>query len=196
MKHTLIAKLNQDTPAELAAAVKDGDRTAFREVYNRYNKQLYFTAMQYLRHREMAEDAVQDIFIKLWLKKNTLNPALSIKAFMVTCLKNHVLNMIRSNKKKIANTFELTEADHPITNCTADEIQMNEYRKIMHDGVNSMPDQKKRVFEMKVFMGESNREVAAKLGISINTVKVHYYHSRQFMKSYLKKEAGLDSASL
>lgn len=144
----------------------------------------------------MAEDAVQDIFIKLWLKKNTLNPALSIKAFMVTCLKNHVLNMIRSNKKKIANTFELTEADHPITNCTTDEIQMNEYWKIMHDGVNRMPDQKKRVFELKVFCGESNSEVATKLGISINTVKVHYYHSRQFMKAYLKKEAGLDTASL
>lgn len=182
--------------AQLSIALKSGDRTAFREIYYRYHKKLYFTALQYLRHREMAEDAVQDIYIKLWLNKNTLNPALSLKAFMATCLKNHVLNMIRSNKKKIANTFELTEADHPITNCTADDIQMNEYRKIMNEGVNRMPDQKKRVFELKVFQGESNSEVATRLGISINTVKVHYYHSRQFMKAYLKEEAGLDTASL
>lgn len=192
----VLASMKHLDEAQLSIALKLGNRIAFREIYDRYHNHLYFTALQYLRHREMAEDAVQDIFIKLWLKKSTLNPALSIKAFMATCLKNHVLNMIRSNKKNIANTFELTEADHPITNCTADEIQMNEYRKIMNEGVKSMPDQKKRVFELKVFQGESNSDIATKLGISTNTVKVHYYKSRQFMKAYLNKEAGLDTASL
>ena len=179
--------------ADLVRDVRSGDRLAFREVYYQYHKKLYYIALRYLKHREMAEDAVQDVFINLWLKKHTLNPDLSLKAFLATCLKNHVLNMIRSNKKKIANTFELTEADHPVSNCTSDDIQMNEYTKIMNAGLNSMPDQKKIVFEMKVFGGESNCDVAAKLGISINTVKVHYYHGRRFMKAYLKKEAGLEA---
>jgi len=178
---------------DLVCKVRSGDRLAFRVVYVQFHEQLYFIALRYLKHREMAEDAVQDIFINLWLKKKTLNPDLSLKAFMATCLKNHVLNMIRSNRKKIANTFELTEAHHPVSNCTSDDIQMNEYKKIMHAGVNRMPDQKKRVFEMKVFMGESNSDVADKLGISINTVKVHYYYGRRFMKAYLKKEAGLEA---
>lgn len=180
------------TESDLIRKVRFGDRFAFREVYDRFHKQLYFIALRYLKHRELAEDAVQDVFVSLWLKKKTLNPDLSLKAFMATCLKNRVLNMIRSNKKKIANTFVLTEAHHPVSNYTSDDIQMKEYTKIMHAGVDSMPHQKKRVFEMKVFMGESNTDVAAKLGISINTVKVHYYHGRRFMKAYLKKEAGLE----
>lgn len=188
----MVDVINQ-AEADLVRDVRSGNRPAFREVYNRFHKQLYIIALRYLKHSELAEDAVQDVFINLWLKKQTLNPDLSLKAFMATCLKNHVLNMIRSNKKKIANTFELTEAHHPVSNCTSDDIQMKEYTKIMHAGVNSMPEQKKRVFEMKVFKGESNSVVAAKLGISINTVKVHYYHSRRFMKAYLKKEAGLEA---
>jgi len=187
----LVVKIR--TESDLVRDVRSGDRLAFREVYERFHKQLYFIALRYLKHREMAEDAVQDVFINLWLKKQTLNPELSLKGFIATCLKNHVLNVIRSNKKKIANTFELTEAHHPVSNCTEDDIQMKEYTKIMHTGVNQMPDQKKRVFELKVFNGESNSDVASKLGISINTVKVHYYHARRFMKAYLKKEAGLDA---
>lgn len=179
--------------ADLILDVQMGDRFAFRELYNRFHKKLYIIALSYLKHREMAEDAVQDVFVNLWIKKETLNISISLKAFMATCLKNHVLNMIRSNKKKIANTFELTEHHHPVSDYTSDDIQMKEYTKIMDAGINSMPDQSKRVFEMKVFMGNSNSEVAATLGISINTVKVHYYHSRRFMKAYLKKEAGLEA---
>lgn len=180
--------------ADLIHDVQMGDRFAFRELYNRFYKKLYIVALSYLKNREMAEDAVQDVFVNLWIKKETLNITISLKAFMATCLKNHVLNMIRSNKKKIANTFELTEEHHPASDYTSDDIQMKEYTKIMDAGINCMPDQKKRVFEMKVLMGNSNSEVAATLGISINTVKVHYYHSRRFMKAYLKKEAGLEAA--
>lgn len=179
--------------ADLIRDVQIGDRFAFRELYNRFHKKLYIIALSYLKHSEMAEDAVQDVFVNLWIKKETLNITISLKAFMATCLKNHVLNMIRSNKKKIANTFELTEQYHPVGDYTSDDIQMKEYIKIMDAGISCMPDQSKRVFEMKVFMGNSNSEVAVKLGISINTVKVHYYHSRRFMKAYLKKEAGLEA---
>ena len=189
----MVINKKQLPESDLVHDIQLGDRFAFRELYKRFYKKLYFIALRYLKHREMAEDAVQDVFVNLWIKKETLNVTISLNAFMATCLKNHVLNVIRSNKKKIANTFELSEEHHPVSEYTSDDIQMREYKKIMHTGINNMPDQKKRVFEMKVFLGESNSVVAAKLGISINTVKVHYYHSRRFMKAYLKKEAGLDA---
>src|SRR5690625_596565 len=101
-----------------ASLIKQGDRIAFREVYYNYYQQLYFVAGKYLKDSQMAEDAVQEIFIILWVKRESLDPSKSLESFLFTCLKNHVLNMIKSRKRRILLAYEANEEEVDESNST------------------------------------------------------------------------------
>lgn len=178
---------------ELSIKLIKGDRNAFRSIYNSHHKQLFLLAKKYLKDHQLAEDAVQDIFIKLWVKREKINPDKSIKSFLFTCLKNHVLNMIRNQKRRILLAYELTEDLHPQTTCTEDEITYSEYQEILLDGLIEMPERQRQIFKMRSYSGLSNSEIARKLQISINTVNVHYYKGSIFIRKYIKNEAGIIS---
>jgi RNA polymerase sigma-70 factor (family 1) len=175
--------------SEIVKKIRSGDKAAFKLLYTRYNKSLFILARQLLKDNHLAEDAVQDIFIKLWLTREKLNTEKSIKSFLFTCLKNHVLNLIRNQKRRIIAAYELKEAYHPVTNCTEDAIQFSEYQKILHTGLNSMPEKRREIYRLKMYEGLSNDQIAQKMEISINTVKEHYQLGRKFIKSYLKDHA-------
>lgn len=171
--------------------LKRGDKKAFRQIYDRYHKSIFSLALRYLKDQHMAEDATQDIFIKLWISRGKLDPTKSLKSFLLTCLRNHVLNMIRNQKRRILAAYQLKEIDHPATSCTEDELQYNEYREILHNGLNKMPERRKEVFQLKMVTDLTNAQIAEKLQISIHTVKVHYKLGSIFIKSHLKKQADI-----
>lgn len=171
--------------------LKKGDKTAFREIYERYHRSIYTLALRYLKDHHMAEDATQDIFIKLWITKERLDPEKSLKSFLFTCLRNHVLNMIRNQKRRILAAYQLKEIHHPVSTCTEDDIQYNEYSEILNDGLDKMPERRKEVFRLKMVTDLTNAQIAEKLQISIHTVKVHYKLGTIFIKSHLKNQADI-----
>jgi RNA polymerase sigma-70 factor (family 1) len=177
----------------LVKLIRLGNKIAFEEIYLRYHKQLYLLAIKYLKSKNLAEDAVQVIFIKFWQKRGQLDPDKSVKALLFISMKNHVLNMIRNRKNKIISDMEFSEEQHETSENVFNEVISADYEQILHRGLAELPERKRKVFELKTFNGFSNSEVAELLTISINTVKVHYYHGSQFIRSYLKKHADINS---
>lgn len=177
--------------ADLIKKVKKGNQKAFRQIYDRYHRPLHLLALRLLKDHHLAEDAVQDIFIKFWLSKEKIDHPKSLKSFLFTCIKNHVLNMIRNNRRRILAAYELKEEHHPATNCTEDGIQYKEYQNIFSEGLNQMPVKRREIFRLKMHEGLTNAQIAQKLKISIHTVKVHYQLGSKYIKSHLKKEADI-----
>ncbi len=174
----------------LVEKIKQGSEPAFREIYERYHLQMYYIAKKYVKDQSLAEDAVQDIFVKVWEKRDELDTSKSIRGYFFVMLKNHVLNMIRDRKKKILSGYELKEEHHPRENRTVDDVIYSEYLNQVKQGINELTDRKKEVFELKM-NGHSNAEVAEMLQISIRTVKTHYYNSSKFVRAYLKIHANI-----
>jgi len=179
------------TDTELGKNIRNGNENAFREIYDRYHAQLYYIAKKYVKNGSMAEDAVQDIFVKLWEKRHTINESKSIKGLLFTMLRNHVLNMLRDRKKEIMSMAEVDEELLPCKNQTEDEMLYKEYHYILDKGMAELSDRKREVFELRTLKGHSNSEVAKLLKINIRTVKTHYYLSSKFIRTYLKNHAGL-----
>ena len=168
-----------------------GDSEGLKQLYYIYCKQLFYLAKKYLKDTHLAEDAVQDVFIKLWLKRGKLDPEQCIKSFLFTCLKNHVLNMIRNQKRRIIAAYQVEEQFHPSSDYTADELQYREYTAILNNGINDLPEKRREIFYLKTSGNLSNEQIAEKLHISVNTVKVHYQKGRKFIQAHLQKEAGV-----
>lgn len=176
---------------ELSSKIRSGNKDAFRELYDRYHIQMFYIAKKYVKRPSLSEDAVQDIFIKLWEKRETIDANKSIKGFLFTMLKNHVLNMIRDRKKEIVSFSEVQEEFLPHQNVTENELIYKEYEEILEQGKRELSDRKREVFELKTVEGKSNSEVADHLGLNVRTVKTHYYLSSKFIKMYLHKHAGI-----
>lgn len=182
--------MNGLTDTELSKKILNGNKKAFREIYDRYHVQMYYIAKKYVKIPGLAEDAVQDIFVKLWMKREQLDETKSIKGFLFTMLRNHVLNMLRDKKKEIISIIDLSQEEFPRCSLTEDEMLYKEYHDILEQGMTELSDRKREIFELRTLKGHTNSEVADLLKINISTVKTHYYLSSKFIRTYLKNHAG------
>ena len=175
----------------LAQKIWEGSEEAFRVIYDRYHVQMYYVAQKYVKDPGLAEDAIQEIFVKLWKKRGEIDETKSLKGFLFTMLRNHVLNVIRDKKNQIVAFSSVEEKSLPNRNLTEDEVLYNEYHDIVKKGISELSDRKREVFELRTLSGYSNSEVAEILKINIKTVKTHYYLSSKFIRAYLKKHSGI-----
>ena len=169
----------------------EGDETAFRQIYDKYHEPLYGIAYKYLKSQELAEDAVHDVFVKLWDYRDELEKR-SLKGFLFTTAKNHVLNMIRDRKRDIEKNNNYSHLKYTSKNKTISKLTFQSYKKIFKSGFEKLPEGKKEIFNLKMNEGFSNKDIAQKLDISVNTVKSQYYKASQFIKSYLAEHTDMD----
>lgn len=184
--------MNYKEDSRLAGEIKKGSDHAFEMIYRKYHGQLYGIAIKYLRSQELAEDAIQDIFLKLWSKRQDLDQSLSIRDFLFTMLRNHVLNMIRNDRRRVLKHMSFSEQTKKADDYTPEEATyISECEDIVEKGIRQLPDGKRVIFKMRRLEGLSNDEVAKKLGISIFTVKTQLYHATKFLRDFIKINAGL-----
>ncbi len=184
--------MSYDDDSNLVALIRLGNKEAFDKIYQRYHKPLFFFAQKYLKNKELSEDAIQDIYVKMWEKRASLDPEKSIRKFLFTCLKNHLLNAIRNQKNKQLIASEMDKQEDHRQNGTSNSVSFSEFNHIINRGLSELPERQREVFRLKVFEELTNPEVARELGISINTAKVHYYHSSQYIKTYIMKHWNTD----
>jgi RNA polymerase sigma factor (sigma-70 family) len=79
---------------QLALLLKEGDRAAFAEIYNRYKFILHHHAWNKVRNKEEAQDALQEVFAVLWSKRETLNIGDNLSGYLYSAVRNHILNLI------------------------------------------------------------------------------------------------------
>lgn len=175
----------------LIQKISEGCEKAFREIYDRYHVQMFYIAKKYLKDAGMSEDAVQDIFVKVWQKRRELVHVNSIKSYLFTMVRNHVLNMLRDRKSELTSISSVKEEKLPAKNPTEEKLQYSEYETVLRKGVSELSGRKREVFELRTIKGLTNSEVAEHLQIHVRTVKTHYYNSSKFIRTYLKNHAGI-----
>jgi RNA polymerase sigma-70 factor (family 1) len=169
----------------LVKRIRVGDKKALEEVYWLYCEELHQLAVKFLRDQQLAEDAVQDIFIKLWLNRLNLKSEKSLKGYLFISLKNHVLNMIKIKKRRILRQFEYARINTNESNKADEVVIHSELQLLFNHCLTKLPDVKRQVYELKRAGVYTNDEIASKLGLTVNTVKSHYYLARKSMREYI-----------
>lgn len=179
-----ISELNDEA---LFALIEKGDERAFTEAYDRYHKLLYVLAYHYLMNVNMAEDVVQHVFSRLWEFRTELRVGISLKNYLFTMTKNHVLNLIRNANTAITKNYEMAQSapayeDNLIENLEKKELMSNFYK-----AVDMLPVQKREICLMKVREELTNQEIAERMKLSVNTVKTHYSEALKLLRVHLRK---------
>lgn len=173
--------------------IKAGDSGAFEELYKLHYYSLRMYAKLMLSDRE-AEDVVQDVFINLWLHRETLNEALSVRAYLFRSVYNSSLNVIR-NKRRTEPCDDLSKreieemgADYyydPDRNNVITDLYAREARSKIHSAIDSLPPRCKEVFSLSYFDGLPGKEISRKLGISLSTVENHINNAFKILRKKL-----------
>ena len=95
---------------DLLSALREGIEDAFTVIYERFHKLLYVLAYKYLKNSFAAEDAVQQVFLRLWESHSLLMINVNLRNYLYTMLKNHVLNEIRNNNSALEKNYEIVQS--------------------------------------------------------------------------------------
>lgn len=152
--------------------LRDGDELAFAEIFHQFQPALVFFANRLLRHYELiaAEEVVQDTFIKLFHRKETLHTMQSIKAFLYIVTKNACLDHIAKEQtrqrrfEKIMTSFEETE------DTILSEIVYSEVIREVSMAIDLLPEKCKVIMKKFFEDGKDAKEIAKDLNITVSTV--------------------------
>ena len=180
-------KYSQDEAQALVKALKEGNQLAFSIVYKTYAAQTFSLAFKYLLNKELAEDAVQNLFLKLWLKKEEIDETKPINRYLFTMLKNDLLNTLRDSKKNIYLLEDCLSMVLELEDNSQNENFKQEQMNIIQQALEQLSPQRRKVFEMKVSGKYSNQEIADKLNLSINTIKFQYSQSLKQIRATVEE---------
>ena len=188
--------IKEKTDTELAILLTLNDEAAFSELYVRYKDKLYYFCLHLLKSKEEANDIVQEIFIRIWESRNFINPDLSFSSFLYTMARNRILNYFRDidideKVKEILATQKVTEEE-----AIDPKIIYTEYQVILQNAISQLPPQRRKIFNMSRIESMSHKEIAAELGISVNTVQEHISEALKFIKAYFSKHADMSISLL
>ena len=176
--------MNNFSEYNLLKKLKKGDSKAFLELYDRYHLQVYNWALKFVKTPAIAEDIVQDVFLKIWVIRERLNPQLSFPAFIYRICRNRVF----SDLKKIAVNERLTlnviEQFRSLKESPADLAIWNQYEVLLESAIRKLPKQRQKVFKLCRQGGKTYEEVAVELCISKNTVKEHMVMAVKNIREY------------
>lgn len=114
----------------LFAKVERGDVEAFTAVYNKYHKLLYALAYRYLMSSAMAEDAVQHVFTRFWEFRSELRVGISLRNYLITMTKNHILNVIRNENTALTKNYEIAQGIPTYEDTLVDSLEKKELMSI------------------------------------------------------------------
>jgi len=146
------------------------DDTAFEQLFKAHYKALHIYVNTMIRDEEMAEEIVQNRFMKFWENRELLNIETSIKAYLYKCVHNDTLNFLKHEKVKTRyQNYALYSSQD--SEPASHRIELNELESRVHGAMEDLPEQCRLIFHMSRFEELKYREIAEHLGLSIKTVE-------------------------
>lgn len=167
--------------------LKAGSQIAFETIYDCFSQKVYSIAIKFGLDREDANEVVQDVFIKLWNHRSTLNENLSIKSYLFTITKNALINRQKKMVYEIAYKKYLEKQDLNTFSQTEDDVYYSDLEQLAETFINKLPTQQKEIFLLSKRENLPSQEIAEKLNLSLRTVENQVYRATKKIKEELKK---------
>lgn len=175
---------------KLVKAIKKDDHYAFDNLFHKYSVPLYSFILSILKNKHDAEEAVQDVFYKIWEKRKELNPELSFKAYLFKIALNAAKKIYR--KKLQEEKYKQEIALELSVDSTTDlsDVEFKNLIDYIDKLINKLPSSRREIFILSKKDGLKNAEIAKKLNISEQTVKNQLVSAQKFLKA---QASGSDS---
>ena len=163
-------------------------RLLFRELYGPLTQYAY----SFVLDHAIAEDIVQDVFVRIWEKHATVIESPQARAYLYRAVRNTCFNHLGSKKKiQLHSLSDMDPAEQDSLTWTVTEEPAEEdipnYRDLLKKGIEQLPEKCREVFLLSRTGKLSNQEIADQLGISIKTVNNQTWKAMKLLRSFVHK---------
>jgi RNA polymerase sigma-70 factor (ECF subfamily) len=164
-------------------SIQQKDGQAFEKYYKEHYKNFFLAAFNYLKDTGLAEEIVNDVFLKLWETADTIRIESSLRSYIYRAVINRSLNELNKNKRDHQHQIEFSR--RPEDTFELKEMEENELKISLYKAIDQLPEQCRKVFRMSRFEELRQQEIADRLNISIKTVKNHITHALKQLNKVL-----------
>jgi len=154
-----------------------------------YEKRIYAFFLKNIKIPVVAEDLTQDVLIKLWIRRKTLDNIDNVETFIFTMAKHHVIDHLRkarTNQNYKEALVRQIKVEHPRA---LDNIIYKEYTTMLEEVLDELPPRQKEVFKLSRQNGLSHDEIATQLNISNKTVRNHLFEALQYIRARINTDS-------
>lgn len=166
----------------------DGDDRSYRMIFDYYYPKLFPISLKSVRQREENEELVMNVFISIWQNREQVRKAADFESYIFAIFRNQ---MVDHQRKKVLATEDIEQvpltllgtADHP-------ELNFKELQQLYQKALGNLPPKQREVFLMSREQGLTQKEIAERQRISVNTVNNHIKAANQSIRDDLGSYAG------
>lgn len=170
---------------DLLVKLREGDKHAFHAVYNLYADRLSGKLIHLLRSEELAEDILQDMFVKVWEMRDNIDPDQNFAALLYKMAANMSKNIFRRNlyDELMRSQIGHDNAYNPIE----DSINKSGAKTLLDSALSKLTPRQREVYILHKLEGRSYEEISTLLKISSSAINHHIQEASKQLKSLLKK---------
>lgn len=176
--------LNND---QLLLRISEGDESAFRIIYDQYRPKIYSYAFHFTESTVLADEVIQETFLKVWLKRSTLKEVDNFSAWLYAIARNYMYDALKAAAKEMQLRKSLETAE-PI-NETEDIFQNKLNEQLLREALDQLSPQQRQVYTLSRDHGLKRHQIAEQLNISENTVKTHMSQAIKHIAAFIQRRA-------
>lgn len=155
---------------ELISKIKDGDEDAFNKAFDLYYPRLCFFADNILHDFDLSRSVVQQVFVDMWIKHESLNIFFSLKSYLFQAVKNETLDILKHRRVENKYLESFQGKEEPIW--FQDQIEVAELNDKINSAIQELPPRCQNIFMLCRFEELKYSEIAERLNISVKTVEM------------------------
>lgn len=171
--------------AILLKLLKAGDGSALEEIYARYSEMVFLAALKKVKLKSIAEELVQNIFISLWVKRETAQIQ-QLQAYLQSAVRYQVIDYIRSQLIRERYCQVAREQMNVQENLSESRLLMHELSIAIDNTIKKLPQKTQEIFRLSRYEKRSVKEIAQYMNLSEKAVEYHVTQSLKFMRLHLK----------
>jgi RNA polymerase sigma-70 factor (family 1) len=176
---------------KLIVKISEGDEEAFTLLFYHYGAIIHPVVLKIVKEEAAAEDIVAEVFLKLWINRKGLTGVTNLAGYIYRTATNFSINHLKRNKTE-THALQDIYLDLPSHDATAEEqFTVQELKKSIHQAVEGLPGQRRRIYELSREKGLSRKEIADLLQISENTVKNQLRIALRHIQESILKDHGI-----
>ena len=180
---------------ELLLQLANGSEKAFTAIFYHYRGKLYHYIFTITSSREMAEDTVHDVFLKIWTNREKLANIENMNAYLYRVCHNEAISGLRRMAKETLILAELQHEGIPLLP-DVDPASQREIRASIQQAVNKLSPQQRKIFLLSRHDGLKHKQIAEQLGVSINTIKTHLGQALRFLREEVDQQYKLQATAI
>ena len=178
---------NNNLEKERLILISEGNQQAFKELFDFYHVRIFQFAVKYLRSEQLAEEVVQDVFLKIWEKREELVFVDDFSSWVFQMTRNYLLNTLKRASTETRIKDEISKTITDTETIDNDLLADKETTDMLYTIIAELPTQRQEIFKLCRIEQKSYEEAALVMGISKSTVNDHMVKAMKYLKSNFPK---------